>query len=63
MNTDNLICTKETLAARLEELKSMTPGDLRKIGILGKPSIPCGGTYVHKAGTSYGSEYPIGRDC
>ena len=63
MNTDKLICNKETLAARMEALRLMTPGDLRRIGIMGKPSVPCTGNYIHKEGTFYQGEYPIGRDC
>lgn len=52
---------KETLEARV---KSVTPGDLRKHGILCKSTVEsCSGTYVYQAGSSYGGEYTIGRDC
>ena len=47
----------------MEALRLMTPGDLRKIAIMGKTRDPCTGNYIHKEGTFYQGEYPIGRDC
>lgn len=63
MEQNVLHCNKENLKERMEKLSKMSPGELRKIGIRGMPSVPCNGNYVHKAGSFYEGEYPIGRDC
>ncbi len=63
MNSNKPNCNNETLERRMEELKKMSPGKLRKIGIGGKTSIPCNGNYFYKIGASSDGEYPIGRDC